>query len=66
MEKNQGTMDRAARVLIGIIMTIVGFAPMSGGAGIAVGVIGLILLLTGVVGWCPAYRLINFNTLGVR
>jgi hypothetical protein len=59
-------MDRAARVLLGIVLTIVGFAPMSGGAGIAVGLIGLILLLTGLAGWCPAYRLISFNTLGVR
>ncbi len=66
IDKNEGPIDRLIRVLLGIVLMAVGFGAMSGGGGIALGVIGVILLLTGITGRCIAYRLTNFNTLGVR
>jgi hypothetical protein len=66
MAKNEGPLDRWVRVVLGAVLTGVGFGAMSGGGGIALGVIGVIILLTGITGRCLIYRLINFNTLGVR
>jgi hypothetical protein len=66
MDKNEGPLDRWIRVVLGAVLTGVGFGVVGGGGGIALGVIGVIVLLTGITGRCLIYRLINFNTLGVR
>ena len=57
-----GTVDRAIRFIIGIVMMIVGFAVMSGAGAIVVGVIGVVLFVTSVIGWCPLYVPFRFNT----
>jgi len=56
--KNEGTVDRFIRVVIGVALlslTVVG--PKS-----AWGFVGLVPLLTGVMGFCPLYRLVGLNT----
>ncbi|WP_022941809.1 YgaP family membrane protein [Psychromonas hadalis] len=50
MNKNVGGIDRGLRVGAGIVMIAVGFYFQSWW-----GVIGLIPLFTGTIGWCPAY-----------
>lgn len=35
---------------------------MTGTAGIIVGAVGFIPLLTGLIGWCPLYLPFKFNT----
>ncbi len=57
---NEGTVDRTIRVVIGIALlslTVVG--PRS-----AWGLVGLVPLLTGVVGFCPLYRVVGVPTCG--
>lgn len=66
MRGNMGTVDRVIRSAIGVVMAGVGFGVMAGGGGIAVGVIGIVLLLTGVIGFCPMYVPLHFNTHRVR
>lgn len=60
--RNEGTVDRAVRVALGIVLLIVGFAVIGGTAGTVVGIIGLIPLLTGLVGWCPLYSVFKIDT----
>jgi hypothetical protein len=43
-------------------MLYLGWAVFAGGLGLALMVIGLIPLLTGLVGWCPLYALFKFGT----
>jgi len=62
MKGNMGSVDRVLRVLVGIVLVVVGFAVLNGTAGIVVGVIGLIPLATGLIGWCPLYTLFNLKT----
>lgn len=62
MERNVGGLDRIIRLVIGVIMTIVGFIALSGAGGIIVGIIGVILLLTGLLGQCVLYRFLKINT----
>lgn len=62
MKSNIGTIDRVLRVLAGIALVVVGFAVLGGTVGIVIGVIGLIPLATGLIGWCPLYSLFHLNT----
>lgn len=62
MKVNEGGLDRLLRVLVGIaILTLVFVGPQTPWAWL-----GLVPLLTGVVGFCPLYALLRLNTLGKR
>jgi hypothetical protein len=62
MCRNVGGRDRAARLAVGILMTAIGFGALSGGAGVAIGVLGSITLVTGIAGRCALYPLLRRNT----
>lgn len=58
MVKNVGGIDRTLRIVVGLLLigaTVAGVLPFWGW-------IGVIPLLTGVVGWCPAYLPFGFRT----
>ncbi|MGC9269026.1 YgaP family membrane protein [Acidiphilium sp.] len=58
MTRNEGTIDRAIRVTVGALL-IIGAA--TGTIGIW-GYIGIVPVITGALGYCPAYSLIGLNT----
>jgi len=62
MKSNMGNADRVLKVIVGIVLVVVGFAVLNGTVGIVVGVIGLIPLATGLIGWCPLYTVFNLKT----
>ncbi|MDD4651860.1 MAG: DUF2892 domain-containing protein [Methanothrix sp.] len=64
-EKNVGKIDRAARIILGIIVLYIFMANMVATPwSYLVLLIGLILLATGIVGSCPLYSILGMNTLG--
>ncbi len=60
--QNESSIDRIIRIVLGLALIAIGFFVIGGTAGTIVGVIGFIPLLTGLVGWCPLYRLFKFST----
>jgi hypothetical protein len=58
---NEGTIDRALRVVVGAIILSLAFV----GPQTPWGYIGLVPILTGVIGFCPAYKLLGIDTRGV-
>ena len=55
---NEGTIDRAVRIIAGLaILSLAFVGPQS-----PLGYIGLVPLVTGVIGFCPAYRLLGLST----
>ena len=62
MPKNEGTIDRVLRVIVGAILIALVFV----GPQTPWGWIGVIPLVTGFVGWCPAYRLLGLRTCPVE
>ena len=58
MIKNVGTIDRAARVVLGLVLLALVFV----GPQTPWGWLGLIPLVTGLAGRCPAYKLLGLNT----
>ena len=62
--KHEVMMVRALRVAVGVALLHVGFAVMGVTAGTIVGIVGLVPLLTGLVGWCPLYSVFGIRTTG--
>jgi hypothetical protein len=59
---NEGAVDRVIRVVLGVVLISLAFVgPMT-----PFGWIGVIPLLTGLVGSCPLYRLVGINTCGIN
>ena len=64
MISNVGKTDKALRIIVGIILLALFF--VLEGSARWLGLIGLVPLITGLVGWCPAYAMIGVNTCPVR
>ncbi|WBX82898.1 YgaP family membrane protein [Sphingosinicella microcystinivorans] len=58
MTRNEGTIDRLLRMVVGLILIALVFV----GPRTAWGWIGVVPLLTGLVGMCPIYSLLGINT----
>jgi hypothetical protein len=66
MKKNEGSVDRVIRIIVGIILIGVSMYFMGSWAlwlVIVVGLLGLIALITGITGFCGLYTLCKINTL---
>lgn len=62
MKINEGIVDRILRVIVGAgILSLAFIGPQTPWA-----YIGVVPLLTGLVGFCPLYAVLGFNTCGVR
>lgn len=58
MPINEGTLDRIIRVIVGLaIISLVFMGPKTPWAWF-----GLVPLLTGLIGFCPAYALFGIRT----
>jgi Protein of unknown function (DUF2892) len=62
MKTNEGTIDRALRVLAGLVLIALA---ATGTVGVW-GWIGVVPLATGLIGWCPAYTLLGINTCPMK
>ncbi|MGQ9573366.1 MAG: YgaP family membrane protein [Dehalococcoidia bacterium] len=62
MKPNEGSIDRAIRLVIAAVLIGVGLGVVQGAIGIAMAVVGVIPLLTGLSGYCPLYTLFGINT----
>jgi len=63
MKKNMGTADRVIRTVIAVGIVILFFVgQISGTAAIILGILVVLLLVTGLTGVCPAYMPFNFST----
>jgi hypothetical protein len=65
MNRNIGTVDRATRFTVGVVMMGVGFGALGGAAAIVVGIIGAVLFVTSLIGWCPLYIPFRISTFKV-
>jgi fatty acid desaturase len=62
MKCNSGMIDRAIRVIAGLVLIALAAAGTIG----LWGWIGVVPLLTGVVGFCPAYTMLGINTCSAK
>jgi hypothetical protein len=58
MSTNIGNIERIVRIVVGLILIALVFV----GPHTPWGWIGVVPLLTGLIGWCPPYALLGINT----
>jgi hypothetical protein len=58
-EQNEGIIDRVVRVVLGLGLISLAFV----GPATPFGWLGLVPLVTGIVGTCPIYKLIGIRTV---
>jgi hypothetical protein len=59
--KNVGGVDRTLRILLGIVIILLGII-----YGSWWGLIGLLPLFTGLIGWCPMYLPFGIKTCKIK
>ncbi len=58
LKRNEGNLDRIMRVVLGLVLiSLVFIGPMT-----AWGWVGLVPLITGLVGSCPIYSILGLST----
>ncbi len=63
MKKNMGSVDRALRVLVALVIGILYLSnQISGTAAVILGLLAVIFLLTSLVGTCPLYLPFGLST----
>lgn len=64
MQVNVGGVDRAVRIVIGL--ALLSLVLVLEGHARWWGLVGLLPLVTGIVGWCPAYLPFGIRTCAAR
>jgi len=62
MKSNVGGIDRPLRIVAGLLLIALA---ATGTVGMW-GWIGVVPLLTGLIGWCPVYPLLGINTCPMK
>lgn len=58
MKRNEGTIDRVARIWIGVgLLSLMFVGPQT-----LWGLVGVVPLLTGAFGYCPLYQVLGMDT----
>jgi Protein of unknown function (DUF2892) len=58
MKQNVGTIDRAARVVLGLLLIVLAATGITG----AWAYIGILPVATGLLRFCPVYRVLGLST----
>ncbi|WDE13725.1 YgaP family membrane protein [Thalassomonas haliotis] len=62
MNKNEGFIDRTLRIILGLLLLAMVFI----GPQTFWGYVGLIPLVTGLVGFCPLYKIFGFSSCPLK
>lgn len=62
MSRNEGTLDRALRIVVGLVLIALTLNGMIG----VWGWIGVVPVLTGAIGWCPLYTVLGIKTCPMK
>lgn len=62
MKQNEGMLDRGLRIALGLVLIALVFV----GPQTAWGWIGIVPLVTGLVGYCPLYAILGIRTCPMK
>jgi hypothetical protein len=64
MKKNMGTIDRVTRMLLAVIVIILYLTgSITGIAAIILGILAVVFIITGLIGFCPLYVPFKISTI---
>lgn len=65
MIKNMSTIDRGTRAIMAFIAALlIVTGVVTGLAAVILGIVGVVLLVTSYLSFCPAYMLLKISSLG--
>ena len=62
MSRNEGTLDRVLRIILGLVLLSLIFV----GPQTMWGLVGIVPLVTGLFGICPVYSVLGIKTCSVK
>jgi hypothetical protein len=64
IKKNLGVADRVARIVIGVLLILISTLAFVGHLSplAYLGLLGIVPLIAGIMGFCPPYRWLGINT----
>ncbi|GIW29415.1 MAG: membrane protein [Meiothermus sp.] len=65
MKPNEGTTDRIIRLALAVVFFLLAFTVATGVWIYVAAGLGVVMLLTAAVGFCPLYALLGINTCPV-
>ncbi|GEM_PF-755055 len=60
MKQNVGILDQTLRLVVGIFLIVLGFYYSNNWI---LYIVGTVVLLTGIIGYCPVYEMLNMSTV---
>lgn len=67
MTCNLGGIERAIRIVLGLMLLAVSYeADLPMAAAVAAIIVGAVVLVTGLIGYCPAWALLGITTCATR
>ncbi len=67
LTQNEGTLDRIIRVVLGVALGAAFAAgAVAGPLGYVALIVAALLVVTGLAGFCPLYRVLGLRTIPVR
>lgn len=62
MKTNEGAIDRVLRVVLAVVFFWLAAVVTNSYVAIVLGIVGLVLLFTGALGYCALYALLGIST----
>ena len=63
MKLNESMIDRVVRAVAGVVLLYLGLGSvLSGTMGIVADIVGVILIATAAIGFCPIYYILKIST----
>jgi len=62
---NEGVWDRLIRIVLGLFFLYAGYALVATPWNYVAYIVGFILVVTGIIGFCLIYKLFGINTKGI-
>ncbi|NCN51983.1 DUF2892 domain-containing protein [archaeon] len=63
MKQNVGSLDRALRILVGAALFFIAYNYLHSWGQVILYILGTVLIVTGIRGYCVLYKLFRFSTL---
>ncbi len=63
---NEGTVDRVLRVAVGLALLLWFYVDQGQGFWHYAKLIGIVPIVTGLVGWCPLYTVLGVSTCQMK
>ncbi|PIP27734.1 MAG: hypothetical protein COX30_00315 [Candidatus Moranbacteria bacterium CG23_combo_of_CG06-09_8_20_14_all_39_10] len=62
MQKNESKIDRIIRIVLGLVFLLLAFRFTADGLSLAFYILGVIMLVTTITGFCALYKIFGIST----